>query len=243
MKEYYHDPEGLAPYLNTKSAANDSLFEGKSVHDLKNNEGNDTSGNVDEGDAAGGSVLRRVSSFHLLRSSLSTPRPEVRQVVTPTVTSKAPESLEQRKNIPTWRSKERMKTVGIGLVMALNIGTDPPDLTKPHPCAKLQCWLDPSSVSRAKAKEKIGEQLEIQYASWQLQKGAKPLKFRRALDPTVDDVRALCLGLRRQAKNDRVILHYNGHGVPRVTNNGEIWVFDTVSLNRTNEPTKTALCT
>ena len=61
-------------------------------------------------------------------------------------------------------------------------------------------------------------------------RSAKPLKFRRALDPTVEDVRALCLGLRRQAKNDRVILHYNGHGVPRVTNNGEIWVFDTVSF-------------
>ena len=161
MREYFHDPEGLAPYLHTKSAVNDSLFEGKSVHDLKSNEVNDTSGKIDEGDAAGGSVLRRVSSFHLLRSSSATPRPETKQVVAPTVTLKAPESSEQNEIIPTWRSKERMKTVGIGLVMALNIGTDPPDLTKPHPCAKLQCWMDPTSVSRAKAKEKIGEQLEV----------------------------------------------------------------------------------
>ena len=243
MKEYFQDPEGRAPYLHTRRDANDSLLEGNNISDLKTKEGNDTLDSVDEGDAAGGSLLRRVSSFHLLRSSSATPRPEIRQVVAPTVTFKAPESFEQGKIIPTWRSKERMKTVGIGLVMALNIGTDPPDLTKPQPCAKLQCWLDPSLGSRAKTKEKIGEQLEVQYASWQLTKGAKPLKFRRALDPTVEDVRALCLGLRRQAKNDRVILHYNGHGVPRVTNTGEIWVFDIVSLRRTNLPTKTALYT
>eukprot|EP00957_Ditylum_brightwellii_P169300 12885422-Ditylum_brightwellii.AAC.1 len=44
---------------------------------------------------------------------------------------------------PTWRLKERMKTVGVCLVLALNIGTDPPDIHKPNPCATLQCWLDP----------------------------------------------------------------------------------------------------
>lgn len=127
---------------------------------------------------------------------------------------------------PDWRLKDRMKTVGVGLVMALNVGTDPPDLAKPHPCAVLECWIDPRSVSRSKAKEIIGERLEQQYAKWQLARAARPLKYRRALDPTVDDVRALCLQLRRQARNERVLIHYNGHGVPRPTANGEIWVFD-----------------
>lgn len=32
--------------------------------------------------------------------------------------------------------------------------------------------------------------------------------------------------LRRAAKNDRVLFHYNGHGVPRPTPNGEFWVFN-----------------
>jgi len=32
--------------------------------------------------------------------------------------------------------------------------------------------------------------------------------------------------LRRAAKNERVLLHYNGHGVPKPTSNGELWVFD-----------------
>lgn len=136
------------------------------------------------------------------------------------------DALAGRKIQPDWRLRDRMKTVGVGLIMALNVGTDPPDITKPHPCAVLQCWIDPRSISRAKAKELIGERLEQQYAKWQLARTARPLKYRRALDPTVEDVRALCLQLRRQARNERILLHYNGHGVPRPTANGEIWVFD-----------------
>ena len=124
---------------------------------------------------------------------------------------------------PTWRLKERMKTVGVCLILALNIGTDPPDLNKPTPCAKLQCWLDPTSISRAKAKERIGERLEQQYAKWQQR---SKLKYRRAIDPTIDTVKDLCLRMRESAKNERVLLHYNGHGVPRPTGNGEIWLFD-----------------
>jgi WD40 repeat protein len=127
---------------------------------------------------------------------------------------------------PDWRLRDRMKTVGVGLILALNVGTDPPDVTKPSPCATLQCWMDPFCCSRAKAKEWIGERLEQQYAKWQLAKTARPLKYRRALDPTVEDVRTLCMNLRRQARTERVLLHYNGHGVPRPTENGEIWVFD-----------------
>lgn len=124
---------------------------------------------------------------------------------------------------PTWRIKDRMKTVGVCLVLALNIGTDPPDLHKPTPCAKLQCWLDPTSISRAKAKERIGERLEQQYSKWQQR---SKLKYRRALDPTVDMVKELCFRMRESAKQERVLLHYNGHGVPRPTANGEIWLFD-----------------
>ena len=124
---------------------------------------------------------------------------------------------------PTWRLKERMKTVGVCLILALNIGTDPPDINKPNPCAKLQCWLDPTSISRAKAKERIGERLEQQYARWQQR---SKLKYRRALDPTVDIVQELCFRMRETAKGERVLLHYNGHGVPRPTPNGEIWLFD-----------------
>lgn len=128
--------------------------------------------------------------------------------------------------IPSWRLRDRMKTVGVGIVMALNFGTEPPDIIKPYPCAKLQCWMDPTRVKRDLANQQIGERLEAQYARWQQQRTARNVKYRRAIDPTVEDVRALCTFLRRNAKHERVLFHYNGHGVPRPTPKGEIWVFD-----------------
>ena len=39
-------------------------------------------------------------------------------------------------------------------------------------------------------------------------------------------MRRLATGLRRSAREERVLFHYNGHGVPRPTANGEIWVFN-----------------
>ena len=45
-------------------------------------------------------------------------------------------------------------------------------------------------------------------------------------DPTSEDVKKLCVSLRKNAKEERVLFHYNGHGVPRPTVNGEIWVFN-----------------
>lgn len=133
--------------------------------------------------------------------------------------------------VPDWRLRDRMKTVGVGLILAVNVGTDPPDVVKPHPCAVLQCWIDPTQQqyhhsSRDQVQELIGERLEAQYAKWQLARKAGGLVYRRAMDPTVDDVRQLCLRLRSQARTDRVLLHYNGHGVPRPSDHGEIWVFD-----------------
>ncbi|XP_010795044.1 regulatory-associated protein of mTOR-like [Notothenia coriiceps] len=51
-------------------------------------------------------------------------------------------------------------------------------------------------------------------------------RYKQSLDPTVDEVKKLCTSLRRNAKEERVLFHYNGHGVPRPTVNGEIWVFN-----------------
>ena len=48
------------------------------------------------------------------------------------------------------------------------------------------------------------------------------------LDPTLDEVKKLCNTCRRYAKSERVLFHYNGHGVPKPTANGEIWLFNKV---------------
>lgn len=44
-------------------------------------------------------------------------------------------------------------------------------------------------------------------------------------------VKKLCCSLRRNAKDERVLFHYNGHGVPKPTTQGEIWVFNRVSFS------------
>lgn len=129
------------------------------------------------------------------------------------------ESARRDDFVPTWRLKERMKTAGVALVCCLNLGTDPPDVVKPAPCARRECWLDPSVHSKQKSLECIGHALQQQYEKWQ-----SKAKYKQCLDPTSEDLRRVCINLRNAARNDRLLLHYNGHGVPRPTRNGELWV-------------------
>uniref|UniRef100_A0A673ZTV3 Regulatory associated protein of MTOR complex 1 n=1 Tax=Salmo trutta TaxID=8032 RepID=A0A673ZTV3_SALTR len=131
----------------------------------------------------------------------------------------------------SWRMKDRMKTVSVALVLCLNVGVDPPDVVKTSPCARLECWIDPLSMSPQKALETIGANLQKQYENWQPR-----ARYKQSLDPTVDEVKKLCTSLRRNAKEERVLFHYNGHGVPRPTVNGEIWVFNKVAAINPNHP-------
>ncbi|XP_050029406.1 regulatory-associated protein of mTOR isoform X2 [Dermacentor andersoni] len=141
----------------------------------------------------------------------------------PLAFSNARHASEPCESIPTqtWRMKERMKTVSVALVMCLNIGVDPPDVVKTQPCARLECWLDPLQSPPQKALESIGAALQKQYERWQSR-----ARYKLSLDPTVEEVKKLCSSLRRNSKEDRVLFHYNGHGVPKPTINGEIWVFN-----------------
>ena len=91
-----------------------------------------------------------------------------------------------------------------------------------------------------KALESVGKALQSQYEHWHPRVTnlftithsylffKKKAKYKLCVDPTLDEVKKLCLALRRIAKDDRVLFHYNGHGVPKPTNNGEIWVFNKV---------------
>ncbi|XP_062109677.1 polyadenylate-binding protein 2-like [Humulus lupulus] len=53
-------------------------------------------------------------------------------------------------------------------------------------------------------------------------------RYKVQPDPTVDEVKKLCNTCHRYAKFKRVLFHYNGHGVPKPTSSGEIWVFNKV---------------
>ena len=112
---------------------------------------------------------------------------------------------------------ERMKTIGVVLCLCLNIGTDPPDAAKMSPCARRECWIDPKLMGPTKAIDAIAAKLVEQYKRWQPRARYKPLK-----DPTHKEVKKMCIQLRRVGKAERLLFHYNGHGVPKPTANGEI---------------------
>ena len=122
-----------------------------------------------------------------------------------------------------WRMRDRLKTVSAALAICLNIGVDPPDVVKTSPTAKLECWTDPTSSTAANSKtmELIGKKLQEQYETLSIR-----VRYKQYLDPSVEETRRFCTSLRRNAKDERILFHYNGHGVPLPTQSGEIWVFN-----------------
>ena len=78
-----------------------------------------------------------------------------------------------------------------------------------------------SGNSTEKVRDAIARNLLLQYETWQPR-----VRYKSLLDPTIEELRKLCISLRKSARHERVLLHYNGHGVPRPTRNGELWVFN-----------------
>jgi regulator-associated protein of mTOR len=120
-----------------------------------------------------------------------------------------------------WRMKDRLKTVSAALAVCLNIGVEPPDQLKTNPGAKLEAWTDPTIPPVQKALEAIGKRLQDQYETLAIR-----TRYKQYLDPSVEETKKFCVSLRRNAKDERILFHYNGHGVPKPTASGEIWVFN-----------------
>lgn len=120
-----------------------------------------------------------------------------------------------------WRMRDRLKTVSAALAICLNIGVEPPDQLKTNPGAKLEAWQDPTIPPVPKALENIGKSLQAQYETLAIR-----TRYKQYLDPSVEETKKFCQSLRRNAKEERVLYHYNGHGVPKPTSSGEIWVFN-----------------
>ncbi|KAI7868605.1 hypothetical protein BDF14DRAFT_1956350 [Spinellus fusiger] len=89
------------------------------------------------------------------------------------------------------------------------------------PCAKFECWIDPFLLVPLKSLEAIGKNLHTQYENINGR-----TRFKLSLDPSVEETKKVCCQMRRNAKEERILFHYNGHGVPKPTASGEIWVFN-----------------
>ncbi|OBA24699.1 hypothetical protein HANVADRAFT_28136 [Hanseniaspora valbyensis NRRL Y-1626] len=125
--------------------------------------------------------------------------------------------------IPDWKiGKERIKTVAAALVLCLHLGVDPPDVVKTQPCARVEASIDYLDYQDSKkAIESIGKSLQNRYELL-----SPRTKYKQSLDPCVEDLKRFCNSLRKSCKNERVLFHYNGHGVPKPTTSGEIWIFN-----------------
>ena len=134
-----------------------------------------------------------------------------------------PQRDDPSHNTSDWRMHNRLKTVSAALTLCLNIGVDPPDVVKTNPTSKLECWIDPTAGAGTsnKTMEQIGKKLQEQYEVLSIRS-----RYKQYLDPSVEETKKFCTSLRRNAKDERILFHYNGHGVPLPTPSGEIWVFN-----------------
>ncbi|KXX76681.1 WD repeat-containing protein mip1 [Madurella mycetomatis] len=123
--------------------------------------------------------------------------------------------------IQDWRMRDRLKTVSAAIAVCLNIGVEPPDQLRTTPGAKLEAWQDPTIPPVGKALENIGKSLQAQYETLAIR-----TRCKQYLDPSIEETKKFSISLRRNAKDERVLFHYNGHGVPKPTASGEIWVFN-----------------
>ncbi|KAK3335431.1 raptor N-terminal caspase like domain-containing protein [Cercophora scortea] len=123
--------------------------------------------------------------------------------------------------IQDWRMRDRLKTVSAAIAVCLNIGVEPPDQLRTTPGAKLEAWQDPTIPPVSKALEVIGRSLQTQYETLAIR-----TRYKQYLDPSIEETKKFSISLRRNAKDERVLFHYNGHGVPKPTASGEIWVFN-----------------
>lgn len=114
-----------------------------------------------------------------------------------------------------WRLRDKLKTTNAALVLCLNVEVDPPDVVKTNPGAVLECWIDPRTMPSSKALEAIGTNLHQQFEALNPR-----IKYKPYLDPSIEDTRKACIGLRKLAKDERALFYYNGHGVPKPTTSG-----------------------
>ena len=137
-----------------------------------------------------------------------------------------PPAFDPDRVVGDWRMRDRLKTVSAILAVCLNVGVDPPDVIKTNPCARLESWIDPvppdsTQTSTNNSNAQIGKSLQSQYENLSLR-----TKYKVIVDPTIEELKRYTMSMRKNAHAERILFHYNGHGVPKPTQSGEVWCFN-----------------
>lgn len=67
----------------------------------------------------------------------------------------------------------------------------------------------------------ITRNIQKQYEHWQPR-----CRYKCVIDPTTEECKRLLSSLRKASREERILFHYNGHGVPKPTAAGELWMFN-----------------
>lgn len=97
-------------------------------------------------------------------------------------------------------------------------------MVKTFPAPKLEAWVDPKLFPKESVLETIAKRLQDQFES--LAPAHARVKFKTYPDVYSEEFKKTLIGLRKYSKVDRCLVYYNGHGVPRPTQTGELWVFN-----------------
>ncbi|GMG19780.1 unnamed protein product [Ambrosiozyma monospora] len=137
-----------------------------------------------------------------------------------------PKPEDESYKIPDWKSQPDKKKTQVGaLVMCLNLGIPPPDapMSVAFPTEEAHVKTNEFFLPTdgKKVLQMIGKNMQGFYELI-----SPRTKCKQSLDPSVEDLKRLCTSLRRNNRDDRILFHYNGHGVPQPTPSGELWVFN-----------------
>lgn len=103
-------------------------------------------------------------------------------------------------------------------LFCLHLGIEPPDEFRARKYPMIECWID---TSKMEPYEKIKDSIIRNFQS-RLHVVSGKLKLKAQFDPTIDDLEKC----KSSNINNLFYFYYNGHGVPRPTEEGEIWLFN-----------------
>ena len=132
-----------------------------------------------------------------------------------------------------WRIKNTRIFGGV-LTVCLNSEVEPPDCPCPRALrtevGRQICGIDPTSESQLDSRKvvaKVGKALEGQYERLHgSRSSSNPMLFKQCLDPTAESLHRTCSRLRREARDETLLFHFSGHGVPAPSTLGEMWLFN-----------------